>query len=252
MYFSELKDKAVVVTGGGKGIGADIALGFAKLGSRVLITGRDEKVLAACTKTLQQYQRDCSFVPADITSVQQIETLMETARQRLGTIDILINNAGINIVKPATAITEEDWDQVLDTNLKAAFFCCQHAGKSMLDQRKGKIINIASQMAFVGFRNRTAYCSSKGGLVQLTKALAIEWAPFNITVNAVAPTFIVTDLTAGMLTDPDFANDVLGRIPLGRMAEVQDVTGVVLYLASGMANMVTGETIKVDGGWTAI
>lgn len=251
-YFEELADKKVLITGGGAGIGKELALAFARLGSQVIITGRNEQQLAQTALELQTFSPGSSFVVADLTSVAAIRQLMETAINSLGRLDILVNNAGINIAKPAMEVTEADWDKVLDTNLKAVFFCCQQAAVYMLPRRSGKIINIASQMAFVGFRDRAAYCSSKGGLVQLTKALAIEWAPYQLNVNAVAPTFIETALTATMFADADFAREVLGRIPLGRLAKANDLTGAVLYLSSGLSDMVTGETIKVDGGWTAI
>lgn len=252
-YFSELKEKKVLVVGGSKGIGKDIALAFARLGSEVVITGRNEDDLSQTTEELRKFNPNSFYLTADIQNVTEIYNMIDSAFSRLGRIDVLINNAGINIPKPALDVTEEDWDRVLDTNLKGTFFCSQRAGKYMIQQRTaGKIINIVSQMAFVGYIKRAAYCSSKGGAVQLTKALAIEWAEHQIKVNAVAPTFIETDFTKTMFDDQEFYQDVLRRIPLGTMAKPNDVTGAVLFLASDLANFVTGETIRVDGGWTAI
>lgn len=251
-YFSELKYKSVLITGGSKGIGKDIALSFAKLGASVVISGRNIEDLKTTTQELRIYNQKSFYVPADLTKLDEIKNLLETTEKLIGPLNILVNNAGINIAKPAFDITEEDWDTVLNTNLKATFFCSQLAAKSMAKMQNGKIINIASQMAFVGYWNRAAYCSSKGGVVQLTKALSIEWASKNINVNAVAPTFIETELTSSMFKDAAFKNDVLNRIPKGKLAEPSDVSGAVIYLASDMAKFVTGETIKVDGGWTAI
>jgi len=251
-YFSELKDKKVIVTGGSKGIGKEIAISFAKLGANVIITGRNQKTLASTTEELKKYSPNCSYILADSQNVDEIFYMVDEAIRFLDGLDILVNNAGVNIPKPATEVTEKDWDTVVDTNLKGTFFASQRAGKYMITRKKGKIINIVSQMAFVGYIKRAAYCSSKGGAVQLTKALAIEWAPFNIKVNAVAPTFIETEFTSSMFKDEEFYRDVLNRIPLGKLAKPSDVTGAVLYLASEMSNFVTGETIKVDGGWTAI
>ncbi|MFP7485380.1 SDR family NAD(P)-dependent oxidoreductase [Priestia filamentosa] len=252
-YFSELKGKKVLVVGGSKGIGKDIALAFVQLGADVIITGRNEEDLQKTTAKLVEFNASCSYLIADIQNVKQIYSMVDQAYKRLGRIDILINNAGVNIPRPALEVTEEDWDQVLDTNLKGTFFCSQRAGKYMIEQGvAGKIINIVSQMAFVGYVKRAAYCSSKGGAVQLTKALAIEWADKQIKVNAVAPTFIETDFTKQMFDNKDFYEDVLSRIPLGELAQPNDVTGAVLFLASDMANFITGETIRVDGGWTAI
>lgn len=251
-YFSELRGQNIIVTGGSKGIGFDIACTFAALGSNVVICGRDEVALAAANEKLKASNRQCSYVVSDMQDVSSIKNMVDTVFERLGSIDVLVNNAGVNIPKPALEVTEVDWDAILDTNLKGTFFCSQAAGKHMISKGQGKIVNIVSQMAFVGYVNRSAYCSSKGGAVQLTKALAVEWAPYNLKVNAVAPTFIETELTQKMFADKDFYQDVLRRIPLGKLAQPSDVTGAVLYLASNLANFVTGETIRVDGGWTAI
>ncbi|MDW7674040.1 MAG: glucose 1-dehydrogenase [Bacillota bacterium] len=251
-YFDELKGKKIIVTGGGKGIGKDIALSLAQLGAQVIITGRNEEALSTAVLELKKHQGDCSYLVADMQNVASILQMIDEAYSLMGKIDILVNNAGINIAKPALEVTESDWDQILDTNLKGSFFASQQAGKHMISQGGGKIINIASQMAFVGYIKRAAYCSSKGGMVQLTKALAVEWAPYNILVNAVAPTFIETELTQKMFQDQAFHQDVLNRIPLGTLAQPYHVTGAVLFLASDLANFMTGDTIRVDGGWTAI
>jgi NAD(P)-dependent dehydrogenase (short-subunit alcohol dehydrogenase family) len=251
-YFTELRGQKVIVTGGSKGIGKDIALSFAKLGAKVIITGRDESALSTTADQLKELQSECSYIVCDMQDVKNIYEMVDEAYIRNNGIDVLVNNAGINIPKPAMEVTEDDWDRVLDTNLKGVFFGSQRVGKYMIPQKKGKIINIVSQMAFVGYVKRAAYCSSKGGAVQLTKALAIEWAPYNIKVNAVAPTFIETDLTKKMFEDQSFYQDVVSRIPLGKLARPSDITGSVLFLASEMSDFITGETIKVDGGWTAI
>lgn len=251
-YFSELKEKTVIVTGGSKGIGKDIALTFAKLGANVVISGRDQTKLEETLIELREFNEKCMAVRGDLSDISQVKQLIEKTATAFGTIDVLINNAGVNIAKPAMEVTEEDWDTVLDLNLKTAFFASQAAAKYMLEQKSGRIINIASQMAFVGYIKRAAYCSSKGGLVQLTKALAVEWAKSGIRVNAVAPTFIETELTAKMFEDAQFKEDVERRILLDGLSQPKDISGAVLYLASDLANFVTGETIKVDGGWTAI
>ncbi|WP_342387872.1 SDR family NAD(P)-dependent oxidoreductase [Salinicoccus bachuensis] len=251
-YFKDLAGQKVLVTGGSKGLGRDIAMRFAECGATVTITGRNEKDLSETTKELQDMTTDCSYIVADMQDVQSVYEMVDEAESRMKGIDVLVNNAGVNILQDAFDVTEEDWDKVLDTNLKGVFFCSQRAGRYMAEQGRGRVINIVSQMAFVGYIKRAAYSSSKGGAVQLTKALAIEWADKNIKVNAVAPTFVKTALTEKFLEDEDFYRDVLSRIPLGKIAEPSDVSGAVLFLASDMANFITGETIKVDGGWTAI
>lgn len=251
-YFNELAGQKVLITGGSKGIGRDIALSFAKCGATVTITGRNEKDLSETTKELEEINSGCSYIIADMQDVQNVYDMVDEAEYRMKGIDVLVNNAGVNIPKEALEVTEDEWDRVMDTNLKGLFFCSQRAGKYMIDKGKGKVINIVSQMAFVGYVKRAAYSSSKGGAVQLTKALAIEWADKNIKVNGVAPTFVKTGFTDEILEDQDFYQDVLNRIPLGKLAQPSDVSGAVLFLASDMANFITGETIKVDGGWTAI
>ncbi|GEN35846.1 SDR family NAD(P)-dependent oxidoreductase [Aneurinibacillus danicus] len=251
-YFAELKGQNVIVTGGSKGIGFDIARAFAELGANVMITGRNESALKEAVEQLQQFNENCFFHAADMCDVASVRHMVHSAGERFGTVDVLVNNAGVNITKPFTEVTEEDWDTVLDTNLKGTFFASQAAARYMMEQRKGRIINIVSQMAFVGYVKRAAYCSSKGGAVQLTKALAIELAPYGVLVNAVAPTFVETELTRPMLEDKTFREDVLRRIPLGTLSQPSDVTGAVLFLASNLARFITGDTIKVDGGWTAI
>lgn len=251
-YFSELAGKTVVVTGGSKGIGKEMALTFAELNANVVISGRNEEALNAALVELKAFNGNCIALQGDLSDIQAARKLIDAAAEQFGTVDILINNAGVNIAKPAMEVTEEDWDTVLDLNLKSAFFASQTAAKYMIAQKSGKIINIASQMAFVGYIKRAAYCSSKGGLVQMTKALAVEWAEHGINVNGVAPTFIETELTAKMFEDQDFQEDVNRRILLDGLSQPQDISGAVLYLASDLANFVTGETIKVDGGWTAI
>lgn len=251
-YFSELAGKTVVVTGGSKGIGRDIARTFAELGANVVISGRNQEPLDEALRGLQEFNPRCIAVAGDLSAVTEVRRLIDTAADTFGTVDVLVNNAGVNIAKPAMDVTESDWDTVLDLNLKSAFFASQAAAKYMLAQKSGRIINISSQMAFVGYIKRAAYCSSKGGMVQLTKALAVEWAKDGVKVNAVAPTFIETELTAKMFEDEAFRKDVESRILLDGLAQPKDISGAVLYLASDLANFVTGETIKVDGGWTAI
>jgi 2-deoxy-D-gluconate 3-dehydrogenase len=252
-YFSDLQNKTVIVTGGSKGIGRDIALSFAQLQSNVIIVGRNQQALEQTLTELKEYNGNHKAVQVDVNNVKKVREMMDEVVKEYGVVDILVNNAGVNIPKPALEVREEDWDLVLDTNLKATFFFSQAVAKHMIEQnRPGRIINIASQMSFVGYIKRAAYCSSKGGVVQLTKALAVEWAKNQINVNAVAPTFVETEFTETMFKDEDFKKDVESRILLGRLPKSKDISGAVLYLASNMSDFVTGETIKVDGGWTAI
>lgn len=246
----DLSGKIAVITGASKGLGKDIAKLLATAGSRVAIVARDKEKLEAAAHELEIEGYDVLPLVCDLSKVEGIPMIMKQVYDHFGQIDILINNAGLNIPKPAEEVTEKDWDAILDINLKSAFFCSQAAGRYMVQRNQGKIVNVSSQMAFVGYYNRSAYCASKGGLTQMTRALAIEWAKHRINVNAIAPTFIETPMTESMFCDPDFREEVISRIPLGRLAKVEDLYGAMLYLSSHASDMVTGQTIVVDGGWT--
>ncbi len=240
------------MTGSSKGIGRAIALALAHAGADVVVTSRglaDAEVVAREVENLGRSALACEL---EVRSRPSIEAMVQKVLGQLGRIDILVNNAGINIPQPAVEVTEEAWDAVLDTNLKGLFFCSQAVGRAMIERGQGgKIINVASQMGLVGGRLRSAYCASKGGVVQVTKVLAIEWAPHRINVNAVAPTFIRTPLTEPMFQDETFYRDVVSRIPWGQVGEPEDVAGAVIYLASPASDLVTGHTLLVDGGWVA-
>jgi len=162
-----------------------------------------------------------------------------------------MNNAGLNVPQWAAEVTEEAWDRVMNTNLKGLFFVAQAVGKVMIRQKRGKIINVSSQAGSVGLLRRAAYCASKGGVNQLTRVLAIEWAPHNINVNAIAPTFVETPLTRPMFQDQNFREYVMGNISLGRIGKPEDIVGAAIYLASAASDLVTGHVLLIDGGWTA-
>lgn len=246
----DLTGRTIIVTGASKGIGKDLALTLADAGANLVIIARSKKKLEAVAKDIRAHGHNVLSIPVDLKEVDKFPNVVHHIQEYFGEIDVLINNAGLNIPKDAEEVTADEWDQVFDINLRSVFFFSQEVGKQMIAQQHGKIINMSSQMAFVGYYKRSAYSSSKGGLTQLTKALAIEWAPYNINVNAIAPTFIETDLTSSMFENEEFQKDVLSRIPLGRLAKTEDLYGAVLYLATSASNMVTGQTICVDGGWT--
>jgi 2-deoxy-D-gluconate 3-dehydrogenase len=251
--FSEydLTGKVAMVTGAGRGMGYHIALALAKFGADLVVCSRTQSELEKVGAEIEKCGRGVLIQQMDVTKIPEVHATVEQSMEAFGHIDILVNNAGVNITQWAVDVTEEAWDRVLDTNLKALFFCAQAVGKVMIRQRKGKIINISSQTGTVAIPQRAAYCSSKGGVNQLTKLLAIEWAQYNINVNAIAPTFIETPFTKPMFEKEGFREYVLGNIPLGRVGKPEDVTGAVIYLASEASNMVTGHILLVDGGWTA-
>ncbi len=247
----DLSGEVAIVTGAGKGIGKSIALSLAEAGATVIAVSRTEKDLKEVKEEIVRGGGKCSILTCDVREVKQIKQMVERACAQEKKVDILVNSAGLNIQAPALEVTEEQWDTIMNTNLKGAFFASQAAAQKMKELNKGCIINITSTMALVGFYKRAAYCASKGGLTQATKAMAVDLAGYNIRVNCVAPTFIKTAFTEPMFADKEFYNEVVSRIPQGKIGTPDDVTGAVLYLASDSANLVTGSTVLVDGGWVA-
>jgi len=246
----DLSGKVALVTGAGRGLGAQIALALGAYGADVIVADRTLAETEQTREAVKALGRRSYSGQADLTSVPAIQAMVAKAVEEFGRIDILVNNAGVNITQWAVDVTEQAWDTVLAVNLKGVFFCSQAVGKVMIRQKSGKIINVSSQAGTVAIPQRAAYCSSKGGINQLTRLLALEWAPHHINVNAVAPTFLETPLTKPMFQNEEFHRYVLGNIPLGRIGKPSDVTGAVVYLASSAADLVTGHVLHVDGGWT--
>jgi NAD(P)-dependent dehydrogenase (short-subunit alcohol dehydrogenase family) len=242
-----LDGKVALVTGASRGLGAGIADALKEAGAMVAGTSRKQGSAEQVAERL-----DSVPVAMDVSDVASVRAGVDRVASELGRLDILVNNAGLNIPQGVFDVDEASWDAVLDTNLKGTFFAAQAAARHMADRGEGgRIINVASQAGVVGIEERSAYGASKGGAVLLTKVLAIELAQHGITVNAVAPTFIATELTRDTLENPAWRERVLSRIPLGRVGEVEDVAAATVYLASPGAAMVTGHTLLVDGGWTA-
>ena len=200
----DLSEKIAVVTGAGRGLGHDISLALARYGAHVVACSRTESELETVAEKIKAMGRQAIPVPMDVSDIRSIRPMVDRAVEAFGRIDILVNNAGINRPQPAEDVTEDNWDQVMNTNLKGLFFCAQAVGRVMISQKKGKIINISSDAGTVGIPGRAAYCASKGGVNLVTKVLAIEWAQHHINVNAIAPAFIETPLTEPMLKDPAF------------------------------------------------
>lgn len=246
-----LQGQVALVTGASRGIGYDVALALANAGAKVVVGARDTAALDALVQQIQAEGGEALAVALDMLDLSQIQAAVEQTISHFGRIDILVNNAGLGANHDAVDVTEADWDELIDVNLKGLFFMAQAAGKKMLQQKSGRIINMSSQAGQVGILRHAVYCASKGGVDQLTRVLALEWAKDGVTVNAVAPTFIRTPGTAERLDTPEFAADVLSRLPIGRVGDTMDVAAAVIYLASPAADLVNGTILLVDGGWTA-
>jgi 2-deoxy-D-gluconate 3-dehydrogenase len=245
-----LEDRVALVTGASGGIGRAIVGLFGRAGATLFLNGVKEEKLAGLSEDLGQKGIPNEFKALDITTPGAAEALVRTAVDKWGRIDVLVNCAGINRPQKAEEVSETNWDDVMTINLKALFLVSQAAGRQMIKQRKGKIINISSQAGSVALPLRAAYCSSKGGVDQLTRTLALEWSKYNINVNAVAPTFVNGPWAGNMLKDKEFKKYVFDSIPLGRLAEPQEVAYATLFLATDFADMITGHILLVDGGWT--
>ena len=251
-FGSDLDGKVVVVTGASRGIGRGLAAAIAAEGAVVAAASRTMPELEDLAREIRASGGICEPFFIDLRDVASIRTCFSAIIKRMGRIDVLVNNAGMGNPIPAEAIEESDWDGMMDLNLKGTFFCCQEAGRYMLARGRGRIINMSSQASVVAIPGEAVYCASKGGLNMLTKVLAAEWSSRGVTVNAVGPTFVRTPGTAERLENSDFLAGVISRIPRGRVAEIADVAGAVLYLASDSADMVTGSLLLVDGGWTIL
>ena len=249
-----LDGKIALVTGAGSGIGEAVAQAVAEAGADCAVTELPDRMGEldfVCAK-IDGLGRKALPLPLRLPDLESIDALVSRVVDEMGWIDILVNNAGVNIPRAALELSEEEWDGVLDVNLKGLFFLSQRVAREMVETGGGKIVNMASQNGVVGYYKRAAYCSSKAGVVNLTRVLAIEWAEHGINVNAVGPTFILTPLTQSTFDDPALRQDLLQRIPKGRVGQPQDVVGSVVFLASAAADMITGHTLLVDGGWTAL
>jgi len=250
----DLAGQTVLVTGAARGIGRACALACAQAGADIALGLRDAK--AATGKQLvaeiEALGRRALRLQMDVAKIEQIEPAVEAAEAAFGRIDVLVNNAGVGPENPAENVNEFDFDETLAVNLKGTFFCAQAVGKRMIRRKAGRIINMSSQAGSVALKGESIYCMTKAAIDHLTRCLAYEWAAYNVTVNAVAPTFIWTDGTRPSLANEEFHRQTLARIPMGRIGDPMDVAGAVIFLASPAASLVTGVSLKVDGGWCTV
>ncbi|TLS37455.1 SDR family NAD(P)-dependent oxidoreductase [Pseudalkalibacillus caeni] len=246
----DLKDKVAVVTGGGRGIGRALAIGLAEAGADVAILARTEKDLEEVAVHITNAGRKVYKIQADITNKDAVDQAVEQIVTRAGKIDILINNAGMNIRTPALEVTEEEWQNIVDLNLKSAFFMAQACAKHMKSNNSGKIINISSVAGHVALKTGVVYGATKAGLIQMTKTLSYEWAKYGININAIGPWYFKTPLTEKLLADEKYLQEILDVTPMKRVGELKDLVGAAVFLSSEASNYVTGQTLFVDGGMT--
>jgi len=245
-----LEGRKALVTGGTRGLGRAIAESLARSGASVVITGRQSDIAQRVAEELKAATgADVRGIGADVSRVPSAQQAVNSAATLMGGLDILVNNAGVAITRWAIELSEEEWDTVVDTNLKGLFFTSQAAARYMRAHDGGVIINVASVAGFRGERALSAYCAAKAGVINLTRALALEWARFGIRVVAVAPGYVETDLNRDVLANPRFRQYVLGHTPLGRLGLPAEVGTAVVFLASSAASYITGAVLPVDGGW---
>ncbi|HVH31751.1 MAG TPA: glucose 1-dehydrogenase [bacterium] len=244
-----LADRIAVVTGAGRGIGRAMARALAGAGADIVAVGR--RPASDLVAEIQRLGRRCADLRADLEDPAQVETVIPRALEAMGRVDILVNNAGVIVRRPAVEVTADDWHRVIQVNLHAVFRLCQDAARDMLSRRRGKIINVGSLMSFEGGILISPYTATKGAIGQLTKALANEWAPHGVNVNAIVPGYIATDLTQALQDDPVRNPAILARLPAGRWGRPDDLAGAVVFLASAASDYVHGHLLAVDGGWLA-
>lgn len=248
----DLTGKIAVVTGGGRGIGKAIALELARRGASSVVTGRSKDLLKAVADEIRQEGGSAIVICGDIGSEADVAHLADQTLSELGSPDILVNNAGINsIYKFAEDTTLEEWNEIISVNLTGVFLTCRAFGRLMLEAGGGSIINMSSIGGRVGLRKTAAYCASKGGVELLTRSLALDWAEKHVRVNCISPGYVETDLTRGLVDHPTLGQRIVDRTPMSRFGTVEDLTGAAVFLASDASQYVTGQTIGVDGGWTA-
>jgi NAD(P)-dependent dehydrogenase (short-subunit alcohol dehydrogenase family) len=252
MNLFDLSGKVAMVTGAGRGLGRASALALAEAGADVAVVSRTTDELESLADEVRGLGRQATVHTLDVRSIPDIRRTVDEVIGAHGRIDILVNNAGTNVQQDVLDVTEEAWDLVMSTNLKGAFFCAQTVGRHMVDRGSGKIINMASTFANLGFFGRASYSASKGGVAQFTRVMAIEWASKGVNVNAVGPTATLTKMNAELFSDEAYRQKVISRIPAGRYAEPRDVAGAVVYLASPASDMVHGHLLLVDGAWSVI
>jgi NAD(P)-dependent dehydrogenase (short-subunit alcohol dehydrogenase family) len=250
-YTTDLTGKIALVTGAARGIGRACALALAEAGADIVLGLRDFHSDDGLSGEIKAMGRKVLSLQMDIRNISEIHSAFEVLEKEFGRLDILVNNAGIGPPNAIEDVTEEDFNYTVEVNLRGTFFVSQSAGKLMKRQKYGRIVNLSSQAGFIALPTESVYCMTKAGISHLTKCFAVEWGKYNITVNAVAPTFIKTPGTEEWLSNEGFRNEVLSNIVLGRVGIPKDVASAVVFLSSQASSLITGTTLMIDGGWTA-
>lgn len=246
-----LDGRVALITGGTRGLGRSMATGFVEAGAQVVVVSRHAEEAAAVAQALSAHGGvRCTGCAADVTDPAQVEALVSRVRADFGKIDILVNNAGVNIRGPIEELSVESFETVQAINVRGPWLMCRALAPYFKAQRYGRVINIGSMLSVVGMAERTPYATSKGALLQLTRVLALEWAPYGVTVNAMLPGPFATEMNLPILANPELYQSFVARIPLGRWGELEEIQGVALFLASDASSFVTGAAVAVDGGYT--
>ncbi|MDR2247961.1 MAG: SDR family oxidoreductase [Treponema sp.] len=254
MSIFDLKGKVALVTGASSGLGVQFAKALAKQGADLAIMARRQEKLDDVRKTIEGMGARCLALKCDVLKNDEIKAVVGNVKEHYGRIDILVNNAGTARSNPAESQSDDDWNAVINTNLNSVYFVAREVGKVMIEQKYGKIINVGSihSSAAMATSPLNAYCASKGGVLMLTRALATEWAKYNITVNAIGPAYFLSEMTDTVMSNPAFANIVKTYCPAGRPGKEGELDGAVVYFASDASSYTTGQLLSIDGGWTAI
>lgn len=249
-HLFDFNDQIILITGAARGIGYGLCEYFGKLGATVCLAVRKKDSVKATERAFEKVGGRGFVFNMDVSKPGEVDRGFALVEKKFGRLDVLVNNAGDGANAPALEESVEQFDRVMATNVRGTFLCSQAAGRMMVKRKYGRIVNISSQAGVVAIANHAAYAASKGAINMLTKVMALEWAPFGVTVNAVGPTFIYTPGTAERLDTPAFRKSVVARIPVGDVGQIEDVASAVAFLASPAARMITGELLLVDGGWT--
>jgi NAD(P)-dependent dehydrogenase (short-subunit alcohol dehydrogenase family) len=251
MEIFSLANKVSMVTGSSKGLGRSAALALAKAGSDVAVCGRNQADVDKVVEEIREIGSNAAGFLFDVTHKQSVQQGVEQIVSHFGRIDILLNNAGTNHRVPVLEYPEEQWDKILQTNLKAYYLVAQQVVPQMIQRNYGKVINMSSILGHVGLPNQLAYASSKGGVEQMTKVMALEWAKQGVRVNAIAPTYFETEMVSQIRQDAERFNFINERTPMGRWGQIEEIEGVVIFLAGSGSDFITGQSLVIDGGWTA-